>query len=957
MADVLLKTKLFAPPARPSLVARPRLLKLLDTGLQPGCKLILVCAPPGFGKTTLVAAWIQELSGAAASAGAAQHPENGVQFSWLSLDENDNLPQRFFSYLAASMQAVFPDAGRQMLDLMALPRPFNAEELAASLANDLADVPGPYVMVLDDFHAIQESKLQEWLGYFVYALPRQVHLLLLTREDPRLRLNRLRARGQMVEVRLQDIRFTPAETVEFLNGVMGLNLAQAEIDALDAEVEGWPAGLQMAALSMQGLSETRSFIQNFSGTDRFILDYLVEQVLDRQPESIRWFLMKTSPLESMCAELCDAVLEEKLPHEDQAKPSPSTSSDQLTPSPSSRVILDTLEGANLFLIPLDHERRWYRYHHLFRDLLVLQLKLALPDSVRFIQTKAASWHDQNNLPRQALHYALLARNFDLAIQLAEKYSRQRWAQADTEFMNQVIEIPFKFIRHHPTLCLLRAWVLVIHGQVKEAERFLHEVEDRLVPYLNENRLAELSPAQRGMLGFALGVRAYINEFTHQKTDIHRWMPLILESVPESNVAYRNTMEVLIAILLLREGGFASAAPLFLAAAERDLAAGTSNAVCVAISGLARIQIIEGHLQEAFQVCSHYQRKIEERGAWRFYLSGDLKAVLADICRERNDLDQAGRLAQQAVVENLPWHIPHPLSRCYTTLARILIAEGNLVGAAEAAGKAEQAVHGTLLPPETSIDLDELNIRLWLAQGRLDSASRWASACEAQTGDDFSFRFELRHLCLARVWIALDRLDEAVAVLTRVAVESEASRRSGYLLQALVLLAAAYHKQNRSSLAEETLAKALRLAEPEDYVRLFIDEGQPIQALLAEFRRQAGRHPGLASQQLLIYVDRLLSTFLSTNPPTGEGAAAVAEIPGRKRAYRQPNAVYVEPLTAREQEILNLLAAGLTNQQITHQLDISLHTVKAHTSNIYQKFGVTNRAGAIQRGHELKLLKK
>ncbi len=952
MADVLLKTKLFAPPARPDLVARPRLLARLENGLQPGCKLILVCAPPGFGKTTLVASWIEQVMNPVFSPGSSPRPESGVQFSWLSLDENDNLPQRFFTYLAASVQAVFPQAGRQMLDLLALQRPINSEDLAGSLANDLVDVPGSYVIALDDFHCIQEPIIQEWLGDLVDALPPQVHLLLLTREDPRLRLNRLRARGQMVEVRLEDIRFTPDETNQFLNGVMGLNLSSLDIEVLDERVEGWAAGLQLAALSMHGLNDAGTFIQSFHGTDRFILDYLVEQVLDRQPKHIQAFLLKTSALESMCAELCDAVLGVGPTGEDGKGPSPSVGDSQLTPAASpSRTILETLERANLFLIPLDRERRWYRYHHLFRDLLVSQLKLDHQVSIPILQVRAAQWFDQNGQPRQALQYALQAQDFDLAVQLAEKYSRQRFTQADTEFLTQVAQIPFEILRDHPALCLVHAWVLVLKGQVKEASRFLQEVENRLMPYLNEDRLSELSPFEREMLGFAIGVRVYINELTHQKTDIRRWKALILESVPESNVIYRNTLEVLIAILLLREGDFAAAAPLYVSAAERDLAAGTSNAVCVAISGLGRALVIEGRLRDAVQACSGYQRKIEERGAWRFYLSGDLKAVLADIWREWNDLGAAERLGRQAVLENTPWPIPHPLSRCYTTLARILIAKGDVDGAADAASKAEQIVHDTLLPPETKIDLEEVSVRLWLARGSLDSVSRWANDCQAEIGDDFSFHFEMRRICLGRALIALDRLDEAIGSLSRLAGEAEAGGRKGYWLHAQVLQATAYHKRGRQDLALDTLAKALRLAEPEGYVRLFLDEGQPIQALLAEFRRQAGRRPGLASPQLAEYVDHLLSAFPPAGLPESEGTAPAGQAP-----TPQPgSALFVEPLTGREVEILSLLAAGLTNPEIARKLTISLHTVKAHTSNIFQKLGVANRTGAIQRGRELGLL--
>ncbi len=950
MADVLLKTKLFAPPPRHNLVARPRLLTRLESALHPGCKLILVCAPPGFGKTTLVAAWIQGAVTQPPTSDSSMRPEWRIQVSWLSLDENDNLPQRFFAYLAASVQAVFPLAGRQMLELLALPRPINPEELAGSLANDLVDLPSPYIIALDDFHAIQEPLIHEWLGYFIDALPSQVHLLLLTREDPRLRLNRLRARGQMVEVRLEDIRFTADETSEFLNRVMGLNLSPIDIAVLDERVEGWAAGLQLAALSMHGLNNIESFIQSFHGTNRFILDYLVEQVLDRQPEPIQSFLLKTSTLESMCAELCDAVLA------DDKDPSSPAIENELAPSGAfSRPILDVLERNNLFLIPLDHERQWYRYHHLFRDLLLSQLKLAQPASISILQTRAAQWFDQNAQPRQAVQYALVARNFDLAIQLLEKYSRQRWAQADTDFITQVSQIPLNYLRHHPALCLLRAWVLVIQGQVKGAERFLHVVEDRLMPYLAENRLAELSPVQRGMLGFALGVRAYINEFTHQKTDIRRWMPLILESIPESNIAYRNTMEVLIGILLLREGDFAAAAPLFISAAERDLAAGTTNAVCVAISGLAMTQIIGGHLRDADQECADFQQKIEERGAWRFYLSGDLKAVLADIRREWNDLEEAERLCRQAILENIPWHIPHPLSRCYTTLGRILLVKKDVSGAAEALSQAEQIVHGTQLPPETVIDLDDLRLRLWLARGRLDDVSHWASDCVAQIGDDFSFRFEMRRINLAHAWITLDRLDEAVAMLTRLADVAEAGGRKGYLLHALVQLATAYYMRSQTALAQEALEKALRLAEPEGYVRLFLDQGQPMPALLAEFRRHAGRRPGMVSQQLSEYVDHLLAAFPADRLTAREGAEPLSGLPAQAPTHHQASALFVEPLTGRELEILALLASGLTNPEIAQELTISLHTVKAHTSNIFQKLGVTNRTGAIHRGRELGLL--
>jgi len=945
MLPELIQTKLFAPPPRAHLVARPRLLARLNAGLQPGCRLILVCGPAGFGKTTLVSAWIDGLHN-------APSPLSNPQFSWLSLEDDDNHLPRFFSYLVAGIQAHFPEIGRNALDLLGLPRPLQVEELVSSLANELAGVTRPFVLALDDLHLADAPQVQNLLSRLVEALPPQVHLLIMSRQDPSLPLSRLRARGQMVEVRLDDLRFTPAEASEFLSGVMGVSLSAEDVAALEEKTEGWIAGLQLAALSMQGRPDAHAFIRAFSGNNRFILDYLAEEVLNRQPPAIQQFLLQTSVFDQMCAELCAYVIERRESRveagEQVQHPTPDSPLSTLH-SPIS--ILDHLDRTNLFLVPLDGERRWYRYHHLFGELLRARLKQSDPELIPALQIRAAHWFEENGLSAAAVRYALAAKDFTLAAGLIEKHSRERWAQADLDFLAQIHQIPFEILRNRTELSLQRAWMLVIQGQIELADRYVGVVEDRFLPYLNEGRLRELDPAQLGMLGFALGVRAYINELTHKPTDIRKWMPVILGYVPESFTAYRNTMEVLIAILLAREGDFAAASGLYLSAAERDLKAGTTNAVCVAISGLASARIVEGHLREAAELCSYYQAKIDAIGAWRFYLTGDLKTFLADVRREWNELDEAGRLAAEAVRENEPWQIPQPLAQSHLVQGRISLAQSDLAGAEAALRSAEQALQRTQIPAGPLTPADDLRVRLWLAGADLSQAEHWASQCQQAVGDDFSFRFEAGRINLGRVWAALGRLDEATALLVRLAQDAEAGGRRGRLVHILALLANVYHRQKNSALALTTLEKALRLAEPEGYVRVFIDEGEPMQTLLLKYRRRLEKQPVQEAYSLFAYLDRLLRSF-----SPAEAAAATGGPPSA--AHRAPTAGpggLVEPLTGRELEILALMASGLTNQEIARKLTVSIHTVKVHVSNIFQKLGAANRTGAVSRAQELHLI--
>ena len=440
MSTPILATKLYIPPPRPKIVLRPRLIERLNEGLSAGRKLTLISAPAGFGKTTLVSEWVA----------GCERP-----VAWLSLDEGDNDPTRFLTYLVAALQTIAANIGAGVLAALQSPQPPPTESILTTLLNEITTIPDNFILVLDDYHVIDSKPVDEALTFLLEHLPPQMHLVIATREDPHLPLARLRARGQLTELRAADLRFTPAEAAEFLNQVMGLNLSAEDIAALETRTEGWIAGLQLAALSMQGHQDTASFIQSFTGSHHFVLDYLVEEVLQQQSESVQTFLLRTSILDRLCGPLCDAVLG--------------------SPSASGQETLEYLERANLFIVPLDNERRWYRYHHLFGDLL--RQRLGKPKEFAEFHLRASQWHEENGDLGAAFHHAIAAGDFVRAAGLAEAaWQGMNESFQSAAWLGWVKKLPDKLIRTRPVLCTQIGQAFTDAGELEASELRLQDAE-------------------------------------------------------------------------------------------------------------------------------------------------------------------------------------------------------------------------------------------------------------------------------------------------------------------------------------------------------------------------------------------------------------------------------------------------------------------------------------------------
>ena len=794
------------------------------------------------------------------------------------------------------------------------------EELVYGLINDLATYPGMFVLVLDDYHAIHEPVLHQALGLLLDSLPQNMRMVLLTREDPLLTLSRLRARGQLVELRSDDLRFTPQEAASFLNVVMGLSLSPADVAALEDRTEGWIVGLQMAALSMQGREDASNFIASFSGSNRFILDYLVEEVLSRQPKDIQEFLLQTSLLERFCAGLCDAILEKTRGNGEK--------------------ILDFLERANLFVVPLDNERHWYRYHHLFADLLRTRLQAARPELMPAIHSRASRWFELNGGIKEAVDHALAARDFERAAELIERHHVSRWAFTDAEFIRLVVELPLDVIEPRPALCLNRAWIQLISGQINVLP-LIEMAERRLLPSGADPE--SLSSEQRGMLAFASTMRAYIADFGDQAPDLTTLGPEAVQFVPESNVGMRNSVAVVLGTLYYMESRFPEASRFFLEAIDLDKTAGTTNAVPISTSRLARLRIVEGRLRQAARLCQDNDQYIRQRGSWRFYVGGNLNVVLGDVLYEWNDLEGAEACTREGMRLNEPWQVPQANCMGYIGLARLFLARQDLEGAAGCLQKVDQLLERARIHRDLANDIEACRVRLWLATGEWSALERWQSENGLERYPTMDFRHELAHINLARIWLAQGGASEAARLLARLAQAAEAGGRSGRLIQILILQAVALASVpgTASEHGCQSLERALRLAEPEGYVRTFLDAGSALVPLLALCRPAAPE-----------YARRLLEAFQAT----GTSASQAAVPPGRPSpSSRTPFERGYEPLSERELEVFHLVATGLSNQQIADRLIISIRTVKKHIENIYGKLGVSSRTQAIAKAHELNLL--
>jgi LuxR family maltose regulon positive regulatory protein len=929
MSAPILATKLYIPPPRSKIVLRPRLIERLNEGLSAGRKLTLISASAGFGKTTLVSEWIA----------SCERP-----VAWLSLDEGDNELTRFLAYLVAALQTVAPKIGIGVLAALQSPQPPPIESILTTLINEIITIPENFIFVLDDYHIIDSKPVDNALTFLIEHLPPQMHLVIATREDPALPLARLRVRGQLTELRAADLRFTPAEAAEFLNQMMGLNLSAENIAALDKRTEGWIAGLQMAALSMQGRSDTASFIKSFTGSHHFILDYLVEEVLQRQPEHVRNFLLQTAILDRLCALLCNAVTERE----------------------DGKDMLEALERSNLFVIPLDDQRQWYRYHHLFAEVLQAHLREAQPERVSTLHRLASEWYEQNGLRSDAIRHALAAQDFEGAAGLIEL----AWPAAEAGSIQQatwlgwVKRLSEELVRARPVLNVWYAYALLGSGEMeaaqarlKDAERWLEPAETmkvRLETASTEMVVADQEQFKTLPATIAIG-HAYIAQTLGNIPDTVRYASRVLE-LTDADPFRHSQASMLLGMTYWASGDLDSAGRVF---ADYTMKLRTAGNIPDAISTtvvLADIRLALGHLHEAINTLEQLLQFVMDQGEPFPLDAADLHRELSKLYLEQGNLEAAAQHLQRCKELGEKAQLPVSRYRLCIDKARLKTAQGDLEGALALLDEAQRLYIRSPLPDFCPISA--MKARIWVVQGRLIEAQGWAHEQGLSVEDAPSYLREFEHVTLARVLIARYKSDrgtgsinEVIGLLERLLHAAEAGGRMGSVIEILVLLALAHAAQGDSPPARVSLERALTLAEPQGYVRLFVDEGEPMRLLILDFRlwiekqRREGRKP-------TEYVDKLLAAFAQIVPVPQSGVSNPT--PLRSGDFSQKSTL-VQSLSQRELEILKLIAEGLSNQEIGERLFLALDTVKGHNRRIFDKLQVQRRTEAIARAGELGLL--
>ncbi len=907
MSIPILKTKLYVPKLRSRVVVRPKLVDQINKNVD--CKLILISAPTGFGKSTLISEW-------------ATHSD--YPFAWISLEEKDNDLIRFLSYFIAALQTIEKDLCQGILEMFHSVEALGIDSLLTAIINEIETVSTSFVFVLDDYHLINNQEINDVLSFLLNHFPSNMRLVIITREEPLLPLASLRSKNQLMEIRTKDLRFTHSESVTFLNQFMGIKLSDKDIKLLESRTEGWIAGLQLAGISLQKQKDIPEFIESFSGSHKFIMDYLIEEVFNQLSEEVQSFLLQTSILDRLSGSLCDAII--------------------LNSSESGQQTLEYLHNKNMFIIPLDNERKWFRYHHLFLDLLRQKLHKEYSfegnegDNISKLHSRASQWFENNDLISEAVHHAVLGKYYERAAALIE----MSWSEMDQNlqsgiWLSWVKQIPDEIIQLRPILCVGYAWALLDSGSFEGCETRLNDAE-KCIEILSENRVQQTEvlnivvvdeeqykilpatiAAARGYLALVRG---------DVKTAIH-YTKNALHLFPKGEYYNKDVISTMLGLAQWTNGEIEDA--------FKTITSGTTNKtmkIMVAVV-LAELNIEQGKLHQAVMI---YEKAlldtIDKKNLYQIP-KASIYVGLGNIELLRANLDKVEVLLQKSMVQAKKGALPNWQYKWYLLKARLSESKGEFDSALELYNKSECYYFDDPLPD--TYPLSALKVRVLIKQGKIHTALEWVKKQHLSIGDALSYLSEFEHITLVRVLIAEYRyfnnnnaLSDAKQFIKRLLIEATKGKRTGNIIELYILQALAEDYSGSLELALESLTTAIKLAETEEYIQIFIDEGVHMHLLLSK-----------------LTVDNAYSNYFSKLLEIFEKTMALNE--------SKQTQMDIEPLTKREQEVLLLIAEGLSNREISEKLFLALSTVKNYNRNLYEKLEVKNRTSAIKKARELGLV--
>lgn len=909
----ILSPNIRIPARRSNLVLRPRLVERLNAGIRRGCTLTIISAPAGYGKTTILSEWAAQCDRAVA---------------WLSLDDEDNTQINFLSSLAGSLQRVFPSIGLANVELLESLQSPPIHTVLDTLVNDIfngfsdirtAETLNP-VFIVDDYHVVESPSIHNAICFLIERLAPVVHVMIASRNQPPLPLARLRVRGSIADLDANDLRFTPAEARAFFCGTAGLHLSNQASNALQTRTEGWVASMQIAALSLQERQDPDSFVKTFTGSHHIVHDYLVDEVVKRQSPEIQDFMLRTSVLDRLSGPLCDAV--------------------SLEPSSSGRggqEILEFLERNNLFLVPLDDDRRWFRYHQLFAELLRYLLERGDPDKIRQLTLRAAAWCEHNGMVAEAIKYLSRVGAMDQVARLVEEHSSDMLTNGRIATLSHWMEmVPEEFMHSHPRLALVWCLTDLHHGMP------LGTVTQNLKCAIQA--IAQLSPAEstpqlRGMVDTVSGIVA---RRQGDNAAALRLSQLALSQLDQQDRNWRAVALVTMGTAATSLAKLEDARCYLTEAYSLSQSTRCVTPGLVSAAALARVNVELGQLRMASEICQSTLETVEDHGDGQPLSASELYWVLGDVHREWNDLESASCYLQRAISLGRQFNSTRTLVRSYLLLAQITQAQNDYQGASSLLRKA-QRLSNEYLAAEFEPDVSAYQARLWLKQNKLDLALCWAQGRRTSEHTPDYCAHSAESLIQAHLLIAQRKTSEAIQLLQEMEARSRASQRHRCALSALVLLSLAHQSAGNEGEALAAIGEALAFGEPEGFIRLFADEGPAMEELLTAYLNDNRSNLRSLDSANVGYIKKII--------------AAAAD--GRDKSIledQKPDCGrYVDLLTRREVRVLNLVASGLSNSDIATDLTIALCTVKTHLVNIFGKLQVANRTQAVARARELQLL--